>query len=78
MVKRGYKKLKSYTTRPKRVNEGDTHVFIDESEVPKYVDQMVAHTKIGEYHYFATSEQLQENDIYIIDPNGVAFMEFAL
>ena len=27
LVKRGYKKLKSYATRPRRVNEGDTHIF---------------------------------------------------
>lgn len=76
--KRGYKKLKSYTTRPRRINEGDTHVFIDESEIYKYADRIIAHTRIGDYHYFATKDQLQENDIYIIDPNGVAFMEFAL
>lgn len=76
LVKRGYKKLKSYTTRPRRVNEGDTHVFIDESEVEKYIPDMVAHTKIGDYQYFATKEQMAENDIYIIDPLGVLFMEF--
>lgn len=66
----GYKKLKSYTTRPRRVGEGDTHIFINKSEVENYTSRIVAYTKFGEYEYFATSDQFEECDFYIIDPIG--------
>ena len=70
-----YKQLLSYATRPKRVNEGETHRFISPSEVEHYKDEIVAYTKIGEYEYFATKSQLKEADFYIIDYEGVKYMK---
>lgn len=75
---RGYKVLKSYATRPKRQNEGDTHVFISPNEVNDYRGDIVAYTKIGEYEYFATKNQLFENDIYIIDYEGIKYLKSKL
>ena len=72
----GYKQLISYATRPRRENEGDTHIFISEDEVKYYVDKMIAYTKIGQYEYFATIPQLYESDFYVIDPQGVNYMKF--
>ena len=69
-----YKQLVSYTTRPKRENEGDTHIFISQSDVKKYKDDMIAYTQIGEYEYFATKEQLKKCDFYIIDYDGVVYL----
>lgn len=66
-----YKQLVSYTTRPRRENEGDTHIFISPDEVNKYKDDIIAYTKIGEYEYFATKQQLYECDFYIIDYLGI-------
>ena len=40
-----YKQLISYATRPRRENEGDTHIFIQPNEVEQYKDQIVAYTK---------------------------------
>jgi len=71
----GYKVLKSYATRPRRQNEGNTHIFISPEEVEQYKDDMIAYTKIGEYEYFSTKQQLIENDIYIIDPEGVKYLK---
>jgi guanylate kinase len=71
----GYKVLKSFTTRPRRINEGDTHVFITPEEISQYRDSFVAYTKIGEYEYFSTSQQLLKNQIYIIDPLGVEYLK---
>lgn len=68
------KQLLSYATRPKRYKTEDTHVFIDTGDVDKY-DNIIAYTKIGEYEYFATLSQLEECDIYIIDPNGVGYLK---
>ena len=73
--KYGLKKLKSYTTRPPRQNEEDTHIFISPEEVQKYQDDIIAYTKIGEFEYFATKSQLKDINFYIIDPKGVKDLE---
>lgn len=73
--KYGLKKLKSYTTRPPRQNEEDTHIFISPEEVQKYQDDIIAYTKIGEFEYFATKSQLKDINFYIIDPKGVQVLE---
>jgi guanylate kinase len=71
----GYKVLKSYTTRPRRTNEGNTHKFITPSEVEQFKDDMIAYTKIGSYEYFSTIQQLKESDIYVIDPKGIEYLK---
>lgn len=71
-----FTQLKSYATRPRRENEGDTHIFISENDVKEYTNDMIAYTKIGEFEYFATIPQLYESDFYIIDPQGVNYMKF--
>jgi guanylate kinase len=67
--------LSSYTTRPKRPGETNEHIFIAPEDVFKYQDDIVAYTKIGEYEYFSTKQQLLESDVYIIDPKGVKYMK---
>lgn len=67
------KAITSYTTRPRRENEGDTHIFTTE-EVYKQMQtegKVAAYTEIAGYHYWTTVDQLYENDIYIIDYRGV-------
>ena len=61
----GLKDVCSYTTRPRRDGEGDTHTFITEKEVKNYPNK-IAVTEINGYTYFATKEQLEEADYYII------------
>jgi guanylate kinase len=73
--KEGYKKLISYATRPRRDGEGDTHIFIKPEEVQNYIDNMVAYTKIGDYEYFATKQQVEDADLYIIDPTGIDYLK---
>lgn len=67
--------LSSYATRPKRPGETNEHIFISSSDVEQYKDDIVAYTKIGDYEYFSTKQQLLESDFYIIDPNGVEFLK---
>lgn len=62
--------LMSYTTRPKRYANENTHVFITPEESAKINDK-VAVTEINGYEYFATKSQVQNSDVYIIDPNGL-------
>lgn len=67
--------LSSYATRPKRPGETTEHIFISSEDVAQYQNDIVAYTKIGEYEYFSTKQQLLESDFYIIDPNGVKYMQ---
>lgn len=74
LEKMGYKGVCSYTTRKRRPNEGDTHRFISKEDVDKYPNK-IAYTEINGESYFATKEQLEEADFYIIDPNGIDYID---
>ena len=70
------KAVVSHTTRPKRESETDgvEHYFIDNftaSQMLATMDDIAAYTKIGNYRYFSTIEEVMHSDIYIIDPNGL-------
>lgn len=67
------KAVTSYTTRPRRINEGDTHIFTTEDVYAQMQGEgkVAAYTEIAGYHYWTTVEQLYENDVYIIDYRGV-------
>ncbi len=73
--------LKSYTTRPMRVEEKKKgvsldHIFISKEKAKKLLKgDVVTKTKINGHVYFATLEQLREADFYIIDPNGYESLE---
>jgi guanylate kinase len=71
----GYKQLKSYTTRSKRNKNEDTHIFITDKEYEQYKDNIVAYTYFNGYHYFSTKDQLYQNDLYIIDPDGIRYLK---
>ena len=70
LVEKGLKAVKSYATRPPRFEGEDSHIFISKDEAATYTDK-VATTQIGEFEYFATVKQVNESDIYIIDPKGL-------
>lgn len=70
----GWTFIKSYTTRCKRYPEEDTHIFISKNTASNYTDK-VAQTFIGNGNreideYFATREQFEQCDAYIVDPLG--------
>lgn len=65
----GLKQIISYTTRPRRNGEGDTHVFITPEQATKITDKLCV-TVINNYEYFITPQQLEDGDIYIVDPRG--------
>lgn len=65
--------LISYTTRARRTNEGDTHIFVDEETYQQMKDDnnIAAYTYINGNHYWSTINQLYESDFYVIDPRGI-------
>ena len=69
----GLKQIISYTTRERRENEGDTHIFITDEQHNNLEKsgQIAAFTQIGQYKYCCTVDQLYENDIYVIDYDGI-------
>lgn len=69
----GAKQLISYTTRPRRPNEGDTHRFVTEDDYQTFAsnNQIAAFTQIGQYKYWCTFDQLYEASFYVIDPDGI-------
>lgn len=71
--KMGLTAITSYTTRPRRDNEGNTHIFAtqDVYEQMQTEGNVAAYTEIAGNYYWTTIDQLYEHSIYIIDPNGV-------
>lgn len=69
----GLTAITSYTTRPRRDNEGDTHIFStrEEYEQMQAEGNVAAYTEIAGNIYWTTIDQLYEHSIYIIDPKGV-------
>lgn len=67
---RGLTRVYSYTTRPKRSEDENTHVFIT-PEVAKAIPDKIGYTMLNGCEYFTTVEQIQRADIYIVDPAGV-------
>lgn len=69
---RGMTLLKSYTTRPKRSDNEDTHKFITNEEYETIdKDTIAAYTEINGGKYFATKDDVLNCDVYIIDVNGL-------
>lgn len=73
----GLTAITSYTTRPRRTNEGDTHIFTTKEvyEQIKADGNVAAYTEIAGNLYWTTIDQLYENDVYIIDPRGVKTLQ---
>ena len=67
------KSITSYTTRPRRENEGNTHIFVSEDDYQQMYREgiVAAFTQIGAYKYWTTIDQLEKADLYIIDYEGV-------
>ena len=65
--------ITSYTTRPRRSNEGDTHIFstIEEYEEMQVNEKVAAYTEIAGNIYWTTIDQLYEHSVYIIDYKGI-------
>ena len=68
----GLKSIQSYTTRPKRYDDETGHTFVSNEEFDKLAD-MVGYTEFAGNRYCATAEQVENNNLYVVDPKGVDF-----
>ena len=74
--KYGLRQLKSYTTRPRRFTTEDTHTFVTKLPEETETVKLIAYTEFNGFEYCATNVQVENSDIYVIDPDGVLyFME---
>lgn len=73
----GLQQVVSYTTRPRRNNDEDGHLFLSAEKYPTWkkiehqYHHIVARTVYNGYFYFCTQEQIDNADLYIVDPPGV-------
>lgn len=74
LQKYGYTSIESYTTRPKRFENETGHTFITEEEFDQLKD-ICAYVKYNGYRYCATSEQVNNSTLYVIDPDGVDYFK---
>ena len=70
--KYGLKSIQSYTTRQPRYNGETGHTFISNEEFDKLVD-ICGYTEFAGNRYCSTAEQVENNDLYVIDPNGIDY-----
>lgn len=68
----GLKQIQSYTTRPRRHEDERGHIFVTDEEFDQLED-FVGFTNFNGYRYAATAQQVEENDIYVIDPAGIRY-----
>lgn len=68
--KLGLSSIKSYTTRPPRNSTDTGHIFIKDKDVEIYPNKIATAT-INGYMYFATREQVDNHDLYVINPDAI-------
>lgn len=71
--KYGMKELPSYTTRPKRKEDEEGHTFVSLGEFMLLKNKVAANKYRGNF-YCATEEQVNENDIYVCDCEGIKML----
>lgn len=72
----GAKQLRSYTTRPRRNSAEDNHFFVDDFStwmINNSKEVIVARTYFDGNHYWATLNQVNNVNTYVIDPAGIEF-----
>ena len=68
-----HRQVWSYTTRPPRHDGEKYHIFITEEEFDN-LGKLAAYTEYNGFRYGTTFAQLNECDVYVIDPLGVAHL----
>lgn len=66
----GFECVKSRTTRPKRDENDESHIFVTKEQADADADKRVAHTVINGNDYYVLPEDIEDKNLYIIDPKG--------
>ena len=71
----GLSEVISYTTRPRRPKEENTHIFTDKKTFESIKDNMVAFTEFDGNLYGVDAQSVEDNDLYAIDLQGINFFK---
>lgn len=71
--KYGYQSVSSYTTRPPRYDGEVGHIFIDDATFDQ-LGELAGFVEYNRYRYGTTMQQVDESDIYVIDPIGAEYL----
>lgn len=73
----GFSSIESYTNRSPRYERERGHIFVSGTadELKATFPDRVAETNYNGNFYFATSQQADDNDFYVLDPVGVKFFK---
>lgn len=77
--KHGWTQIQSYTNRPPRSDDEAGHCFISAevfptfTEIERVFDDIVARTEYNGHCYFCTAAQIEDDDLYVIDPAGIEY-----
>lgn len=70
-----FMEIMSYTDRPKRYEDEDTHIFLSKKQMDSIINtyDIVAYTEINGYRYCALERQFNKKkiNIYIVDNKGI-------
>lgn len=72
----GWQSIDSYTTGPKRSEDEKGHTFVTDEEfdrIPK--EEIMAYVEYCGYRYCATRSQLNDADLYVVDPDGYEYLK---
>lgn len=69
-VKKGYKQVQSYTTRPPRFENEIGHIFVTEEDFNN-LGELAAYTEYNGNKYGVTAKIIDESNIYVIDIPGI-------
>lgn len=64
------KQIISYTTRLPRYKNESSHIFVNKNEFNEIRNDLVAYTYFNQHEYGATSQQVDNNEIYVVDWRG--------
>ena len=68
-----YKSVSSYTTRPQRYDGEIGHIFIDDATFDQ-LGELAGFVEYNGYRYGTTMKQVDEADVYVIDPIGAEYL----
>jgi len=74
----GLLELQSYTTRKQRFPNETGHIFLSGltvDEIKRQFPERVAETLFDNEFYFATRQQVDKCDIYVVDPQGIEYLK---
>ena len=71
--KYSYKSVWSYTTRPQRYDGEEGHIFVDDKAFD-HLGELAGFVEYNGYRYGTTMQQVDDADIYVIDPIGAEYL----